>query len=111
MSDDNPDWVEPNDGSKCDVDLGDGHSITWTQYEGVIVGGIIRHEMPVSEKFPHGYCDGCFWLIGNAFTTKYKPTAPVWNLRGTFEEPTLSPSFLCHCGNHGWVVNGKWIRA
>ncbi|MGH9768762.1 MAG: DUF6527 family protein [Blastocatellia bacterium] len=104
------DWPEQNEGSKPDLDLGDGHSLTWTRYEGEICGGIIRHDMPVSEKFPHGYCDGAFWLRGNKLTAS-EPNRPRWDLTGSFECPTLSPSFLCHCGDHGWIREGRWVRA
>jgi hypothetical protein len=103
-------WIEPNEGAPAHVDLGDGHTLTWTTYQGETVGGIIRHRTPVSEKFPLGYCDSAFWLRGNKFTAS-EPDRPQWDLSGEFKVPTLSPSFLCHCGDHGWIREGKWIRA
>lgn len=103
-----PHWPEPNDGAKRDLDLGDGHSLTWTEYEGERVGGIIRHDKPEN---PHGYCEGSFWLRGNKFCEKNKPGYAQWDMTGTIECPTLSPSFLCHCGDHGFIREGKWVRA
>lgn len=101
------DWPEPNEGAKRDVDLGDGHSLTWSEYAGKIVGGIIRHDAATET----GYCDGAFWLRGNAFSARHNPQAPQWDMTGTFDRPTLLPSFLCHCGDHGWIREGRWVRA
>jgi hypothetical protein len=100
-------WIDPTDGSKPDLDLGDGHTLKWTEYEGHRVGGIIRHSAPTET----GYCEGAFWLRGNAFCAEHKPDSPQWDLSGGFDIPTLSPSFLCHCGDHGWITNGRWVRA
>jgi hypothetical protein len=117
-----PQWVEPNEGQPVDVDLGDGHTLTWTNYEGERVGGIIRHTKSpelMANQLAHAgspehvfpWCDGAFWIRGNKFTAKHRDAAPQWDMTGTFECPTLSPSFLCHCGDHGFVRNGKWVRA
>jgi len=101
------DWPDPNEGSKPYLELGDGHSLTWTRYEGEICGGIIRHDKSDS---PTGYCDGAFWLRGSKFIAS-EPNRPQRDLSGGFECPTLSPSFLCYCGDHGWIREGKWVRA
>lgn len=91
-----------------DLDLGDGHWLRWTQYEGERVGGIIRH---TTDKTETGLCEGAFWLRGNAFNRVRASPHPEWDLSGSFEIPTLAPSFLCHCGDHGFVRDGKWVRA
>jgi hypothetical protein len=89
---------------KFDLDIGDGHWIQWTEYEGERCGGIIRHTDPKAES---GMCAGAFFIKSlAAFTNR-----PVWQMSGTFECPTLTPSFMCHCGDHGFVRNGRWVRA
>jgi hypothetical protein len=99
------------------IDLGNGHRLRWTTWEGEIVGGIIRHDMPKSEKFPYGFCEGAFWIKGNAFhkrgnVSESEKNHPQWEFNGDYQNPTLSPSFDCHCKqSHGFVRNGKWERA
>ena len=90
--------------TEYDLDLGDSHWIRWSEYEGKRCGGIITHTTTKTET---GLCDGAFWIapIPEAFGKR-----PSWTMTGTFECPTLSPSFLCHCGDHGFVRNGRWVR-
>jgi hypothetical protein len=94
-------------GERFDVDLGDGHWIEWTTYKDVRCGGIITHR---SDKTETGYCSGAFW-IDSRYNEDCGTQHAIWQMTGTFECPTLSPSFLCHCGDHGWVRDGKWIQA
>lgn len=89
------------------LDLGDGHWIEWSTYQGAICGGIITH---TTTKWERGMCSGCFW-IDDRYHKANGTSGPVWQLTGTFECPTLSPSFLCHCGDHGFIREGKWVRA
>jgi hypothetical protein len=74
-----------------DLDLGDGHWLDWLD-DG---GGLLTH---TSTKTESGYCGGAF-------------QAGRWFMTGTKESPTFSPSFVCHCGDHGFIQNGKWVRA
>jgi hypothetical protein len=90
-----------------DLDLGDGHWLDWSTYKGKRCGGVIYH---TSDKTESGICSGAFW-ISDEYHKDCGRTGPVWSLSGTFEGPTLSPSFLCHCGDHGFVRDGKWVRA
>lgn len=92
---------------KFDVDLGDGHWIQWTKYDGERCGGIIYH---LTNKTETGMCAGSFWIAGSNALGAF-PNRPVWTFTGTDQVPTLSPSFLCHCGDHGFVRDGKWVRA
>ncbi len=90
-----------------DVDLGDGHFIDWLYYEGSLCGGVIVH---TTTKFESGWCSGAF-LTDDRYYKACGRTGPVWSLVGGQQQPTLSPSLLCHCGDHGWVRDGKWVRA
>jgi hypothetical protein len=100
----------------ADLDLGDGHWLRWTQYEGERTGGILihRHIHEQTDKalgVDRDFCRGAFWLRGSSFIRKSDSERPQWDLTGTDSASTLSPSFLCHCGDHGWVRDGKWVRA
>jgi hypothetical protein len=102
------DWIEPNEGKPVDIDLGDGHTLTWTRYQGEIEGGIIRHQKSDS---PSGFCEAHFSIRGSKFNAQFRQGAAGWDMTGGFESPTLSPSFVCHCGDHGWICEGKWVKA
>lgn len=101
---------------KKDVDLGSGVFIGWTSYNGARCGGILIH--PISKEInpDTGECSGAFWFKDNEFLrgenrTESERKRPVWEFNGDFENPTLSPSFLCHCGFHGFIKEGKWVPA
>jgi hypothetical protein len=113
---------------KHDLDLGDGHYLDWTTYEGERCGGIISHTKDQAlyesqmaklkesgnydEEVAEFYrlCQGAITIKGSTSAIKHARQA-VWEMTGTFEQPTFSPSFLCHCGDHGFVREGKWVRA
>lgn len=92
---------------KFDLDLGDGHWLRWSQYDGQRCGGIITH---TSDKTESGLCWAAFWTDDRYGKASGKDI-PVWKLSGPPEAPTLSPSFRCPCGDHGFVREGKWVRA
>ena len=99
---------EPNEQKKeHDLDLGDGHWIDWTSYHGQRCGGIITHTTTKNEA---GLCSGSFWT-DSRYHIDCGKQGPVWKMAGTDEKPTFTPSFLCACGDHGFVRDGKWIRA
>ena len=99
--------MEGGQEESVDVDLGDGHTLQWSEWKGERIGGIITHTKSDS---PTGKCSGAFW-ISDAFLKENNRTAPIWKFNGDFNKPTLEPSFLCHCGDHGFVREGKWVRA
>jgi len=93
------------------LDLGNGVTLKWVKSYDLksIVGGIIKHPDTLNSKYPGpdaGFCSGAFWLKGNSYNKQ-----PEWDLTGDWWNPTLSPSFLCHCGFHGWVREAKWEGA
>ena len=54
-------------------------------------------------------CDGFVTFAGDV-QAKVHPGAPKWTVE-SWEPLTLSPSLLCHCGDHGFVRQGRWVRA
>lgn len=90
-----------------EIDLGDGHRIVFSEYEGEIAGGNVKHP-PVEGK-----CSGDGWISfeGRAWARGFNGKLPSWTVES--ENPlTLSPSILCRaCGDHGHIRNGKWERA
>lgn len=105
-----------------DLDLGDGHWLDWAYYEGELCGGIISHTkteaLKAKQRADPNYpdnavdspCQGAFTIAGSKWE-QMRPGCAKWQMSGTKEVPTLSPSFLCHCGDHGWVRGGRWVRA
>ncbi len=75
-------------------------------------GGTLWHRKADS---PSGWCCGAFywrypahWVTGNHGVIP--DHGPTWQL--VSKEPLhLEPSFLCSCGHHGFIREGKWIQA
>lgn len=100
------------------VDLGDGHSIEFTawrpnrelnpQYADLPdedrIGAIVRHSKADGEE-----CTGSIMFDCEA-TRRVFGDHPKWTVE-QWEPLTLSPSLLCHCGDHGFIREGKWVRA
>lgn len=82
-------------------DIGHEHYISYLysyKNHDLTVGVIVRHIKPDGK-----YCDGA------ARWRHYESeTGVLWTLES--ENPlTISPSLLCHCGDHGFIKQGKWI--
>lgn len=109
-----------------DVDLGDGHSFSYTRWnpDDTIpenreqfgfptpcverVGAIIYHSKPDgSPCWGHVYFD----IPEVRRFPKSFPDAVVWQVQ-SWDPLTISPSVLCKlCGDHGFIRDGKWVRA
>jgi hypothetical protein len=68
------------------------------------IGGIITHEMPNGT-----ICKGAI-LFDCPQTREAFPNKPRWHV-SRWTPLTCEPSVLCHCGNHGFIRNGKWVKA
>lgn len=93
---------------KDEIDLGDGHRIVFSEYEGEKrVGANVLHP-PVEGK-----CSGDGWIAIEGRSWARKFTTPIATWKVEQEEPlTLSPSILCRaCGDHGFIREGRWVRA
>lgn len=103
-----------------DIDLGDNHYLRWTTWAPEDLpqnrarygtplpvvehwGAIVRHFRPDG-----GLCEGCITFDGE-WQRKYC-TSPLWSVE-SWAPLTVSPSLLCACGDHGFIREGKWVRA
>ena len=90
-----------------EIDLGDGHNLVYTEYKGQRrVGAHIEH---IRQDGSH--CKGFVPFAGRAWANEFGGRITTWDV--IQEEPlTLAPSILCRaCGDHGFIRNGKWVRA
>lgn len=91
------------------TELDEDHFVEWPKYKGDAEagasGGILWHRKPDS---PDGWCCGSFWFRAPTFL--HSPKLSLWTLEKR-EPLTLSPSFRCHCGHHGFIREGKWVEA
>ena len=102
-----------------DLDLGDGHWLEWMAFapdrsiaknadtykdvpDDPRVGAMVTH---ATDKTETGLCAG-YIGINPALNTAHA----TWRVE-SWEPLTLSPSLLCSCGDHGFIRNGKWVRA
>ncbi len=105
------------------IDLGDDHVLRFTCWDPDLglnpqwahLALLIRQHGPrygaiVAHKKPDGsLCEGSITFdtpLSRANGTK----VPLWQVH-SWEPLTLSPSLLCHCGDHGFIRGGRWVRA
>ena len=110
-----------------EIDLGHGHTLRWTvwhpdrelnpQYEGLPdldkCTAILKHPTRPDDPWKHcqklGYCQGSF-TPENEVTRQLFLAQALWQMES--EDPlTVSPSILCHCGDHGFIQGGVWVLA
>lgn len=105
-----------------DLDLGDGHTISYADWDPDLelnpqyahlagklparVTGIVKHSLPGVSGEP--YCEGAITFDTPIARSQFK--GPFWTVH-SWEPLTLTPSLLCHCGDHGFITNGRWVRA
>ena len=106
-----------------DIDLGDGHVLWFTcwkpdrainpQYAHLPdvekFGALVGHAPGPNYKGNTGECMGGISFAGE-IQAAIMPAHPAWSVE-QWEPLTLSPSLLCSCGDHGFIRNGKWVRA
>lgn len=101
------------------LELGDDHTIEivvwdpdlslnpqYNKYWGMFpmkCSGIVKHKTPSGE-----YCEGAITFDGPVLREVFN--GPFWTVE-SWEPLTLTPSLRCHCGDHGFITNGKWVRA
>jgi hypothetical protein len=100
------------------IDLGDGHALRYVQWapdrdlnpqhadlpDVQRYGADVRHTNPAGQP-----CMG--YITFDSDTARRIATgAPMWQVE-SFDPPSFSPSLLCSCGDHGFIREGRWVRA
>jgi hypothetical protein len=101
------------------IDLGDGHMISFADWNPdldlnpqlahlsgqfpVRVTGIVTHKLPGD-----GDCEGAITFDSPIARAHF--SGPFWTVE-SWDPLTLSPSLLCHCGDHGFIRDGRWVTA
>jgi hypothetical protein len=109
------------------LDLGHEHTLRFTRWApdpqrnpqhaglaavervGAIVAHASDHECSASGLSPAGWCEGSI-LFDSQVTRRLFPHRSRWTVE-SWEPLTLSPSLLCHCGDHGHIIDGRWRPA
>lgn len=101
------------------LDLGDGHTLRFTRWaperdlnpQYADLPDVDRYGAIVSHPRPDGTgtCEGAITFDGPV-QRAHDPDRPMWTVEA-WEPLTLSPSLLCHCGDHGFVRAGRWVRS
>lgn len=103
---------------RYDLDLGHDHFLSWSAWkpdrklnpqfahlpDNPRIGAIIRHKTLSGD-----WCEGSILFEGETGDFGW-PSRHKWKVE-SWEPLTLSPSLLCACGDHGFIREGKWIRA
>ena len=98
---------EPENLDRDELDLGDNHVLVFAGYKGEPrVGASVAHLKPDGSQ-----CDGWIAFSDRAWAREFSGGIATWVVEQ--EQPlTLSPSILCRvCGDHGFVRQGRWVRA
>jgi hypothetical protein len=102
-----------------DIDLGHGHVIRYADWDPDLdlnpqyahlsgqlparVSAIVTHKTPDG-----GECEGIITFDTPVARAQF--TGPFWTVE-SWEPLTLSPSLACHCGDHGFIRQGRWVTA
>jgi hypothetical protein len=104
---------------KFDLDLGEDHALAFTSWKPdrelnpqwadlhdvERIGAIVRHK-----RADGGDCWSGIYFDCPVAWRVFNPQS-IWAVE-SWEPLTLSPSLLCRiCGDHGWIKEGKWVRA
>jgi hypothetical protein len=85
------------------IDLGDGHAMVLREFQGEVAGIDLHHPgCPSPDFIP---------FTGRSWAREFNGRITSWEV-GQDSPLTLSPSILCRaCGDHGFIRDGKWVRA
>jgi hypothetical protein len=103
---------------KPDIDLGHDHQLWFfgwhpdrdlnPQYDGMPdvekSGATVRHRTPTGEE-----CRSAV-TFDIAPLNQLRAQGAAWQVE-SWEPLTISPSLLCHCGDHGFIREGRWVPA
>lgn len=102
-----------------DLGLGSGHTLSYVDWDPDLdlnpecraiagqlparVGAFVGHSKPDGSP-----CEGMIYFDTPIAREHF--IGPYWQVE-SWEPLTLSPSLLCHCGDHGFIKAGKWVTA
>ena len=87
------------------IDIGGGHRIEFVEYEGERAA---INDWHLTKE--GNWCRGFVDFKGGTWARLFGPDRG-WDLI-QLEPLTLSPSLLCRtCGDHGYIRDGRWVRA
>jgi hypothetical protein len=116
-----------------DLDLGDGHSLIWTDWDpdpvlnpqwahlppdgpGEHHGAIVRHPIGpnpqewAKDALPPNLCESAITFDTARNRAGSWADKAIWQVQ-SWSPFTISPSLLCSCGDHGFIREGRWVRA
>jgi hypothetical protein len=85
-----------------DLNLNPGLAVHFGQLPAK-VSGIVTHKLPDGSE-----CQGSITFDVPLARLFFK--GPFWTVE-SWDPLTLSPSLRCHCGDHGFIRNGEWVKA
>jgi hypothetical protein len=90
------------------IDIGGGHWIKLCDYKGEVAALNDYHLRPDGTV-----CAGFISFRGRSWSKQFEhsPAHQAWDVIS--ENPLhLEPSLLCRaCGDHGFIRNGRWVKA
>lgn len=105
------------------IDLGDNHRLSFHTWDPDPELNPWAKDLPgspsdyVGGTVYHLKADGSECAGGITFNTprgralaERSPGRATWDVQ-SWEPLTLSPSLLCSCGDHGFIREGRWVRA
>ncbi len=95
--------MEPPAGA---IDIGEGHAIAYAEWQGETAGITDWHK-----KADGTWCSGWVAFRGSKWERGFTQGITAWDVLQR-DPLTLSPSLLCRtCGDHGFIREGKWVKA
>lgn len=100
------------------LDIGHGHTIRFTRWspdrelnpQYADAPDIDPVGLHVDHLTPDGKpCAGGITFDSEA-ARKLRVGREMWTLV-SLDPLTVTPSLLCHCGDHGFITNGRWVPA
>jgi hypothetical protein len=108
---------------RVDLDLGWKHTLRWSVWDPDLqlnpdltkfadeyparIGAIVTH------RDEGDWCDGFLFFdvpMAHQFNSAREEGKHYWQVE-SWDPLTLSPSIKCHCGDHGFVRQGRWVPA
>jgi len=90
------------------IDLGSDHFLRWNTNQtedGFPFTGTVKHVKEDGSECQGGILlENCPPNFRKGYGGKIHD---VWHVE-SWEPLTLSPSLLCHCGDHGFIRDGRW---